>query len=155
MSDTVILIEAEWQLRELVSGQEIRFGDPAKVGYAGELGDKNVLKLKPGVERTCEARLTAAEALKMVDVLDAERSGTSIVVRGGDVQITGQFQVEQDGVGYLLKGRVKEVAQNCPPLPKLMANADIGYVHYTNGRTFIVVDADDFAELAAAAAEEE
>ena len=107
MSDTVLLIEAEWQLRELVSGQEIRFGDPAKVGYASELGDKNVLKLKPGVERTCEARLTAAEALKMVDVLDAERSGTSIVVRGGDVQITGQFQVEQDGVGYLLKGRVK------------------------------------------------
>ena len=49
--------------------------------------------------------------------------------------------------------QVKEVAQNCPPLPKLMANADIGYVHYTNGRTFLVVDADDFAELAASAAE--
>ena len=52
--------------------------------------------------------------------------------------------------------QVKEVKRNCPSLPKLMENAHLGFVHYTNGRTFLVVDVDDFKELAEAvvAAEE-
>ena len=60
--------------------------------------------------------------------------------------------VETKDSSWGWKVQVKEVARNCPALPKLMEKAHIGFVHYTNGRTFLVVDADDFKELAAVAA---
>jgi hypothetical protein len=51
------------------------------------------------------------------------------------------------------KVQVKNVARNCPALPKLMENAHIGYVKYTRGRMFIVIDADVLPELATKIAE--
>ena len=44
--------------------------------------------------------------------------------------------------------QVKEVARNCPPLPKLMKGAHLGFVHFTNGDTFVVVRAEELEELA-------
>jgi hypothetical protein len=53
--------------------------------------------------------------------------------------------------------QVKNVQANCPALPVLMKDSHIAYVHYTRGRTYVVVDADDLAEfcraVVAAAAE--
>ena len=44
--------------------------------------------------------------------------------------------------------QVKEVEQNCPALPRLMEDANIGFVHFTNGDTFVVVRAEELEELA-------
>ena len=46
------------------------------------------------------------------------------------------------------KVQVKEVKKNCPALPVLMANAHVGFVHFSSGRTFVVIDADDLREFA-------
>ena len=45
------------------------------------------------------------------------------------------------------KVQVKEVAKNCPALPTLMENANIGFVHYTNGDTLLIIRADDLEPL--------
>ena len=43
--------------------------------------------------------------------------------------------------------QVKEVEKNCPSLRVLMDGVPLGFVHHTRGRTFVIVDADEFAWL--------
>jgi hypothetical protein len=57
-------------------------------------------------------------------------------------------QVDTKCRGYGWNVQAKEVRKNCPALPTLMEHAHIGFVHYTNGRTFVVIDADDLEEFA-------
>ena len=106
MTDAALTIQAGWKMQTDTGFRDIFFDDPARFGYPNAFPGQVVDRISTGVQTTCEARLTTAEAIRIGEALQA---GDRLTIERGRICLTGWFQLEHDDAGYLLTGRVERV----------------------------------------------